>query len=113
MRSPSKPGAIAPISASASWLLAWQMATPSASAASVPGKPGSCSRRETMSCTCGLAALPVPTTDCLIWVGEYSATSRSAPTSAVIAAPRAWPSSRVECGLTLTNTFSMAAQCGL
>jgi hypothetical protein len=28
---------------------------------------------------------------------------------ALIAAPRAWPSNRVDCGLTLTNTFSTAA----
>jgi hypothetical protein len=36
----------------AAW--AWMMARPSASAASLPGRPGSCSRRITISCTCGL-----------------------------------------------------------
>src|SRR6218665_1889929 len=39
----------------------------------------------------------------------YSATGKWLATRAVIQAPRAWPSSRVDCGLTLTNTISTAA----
>jgi hypothetical protein len=42
----------------------------------------------------------------------YSATGSFAVTSAAIAAPRAWPSSSVDCGLTLTKTISTAACCG-
>ena len=42
----------------------------------------------------------------------YSATASSCETSAESAAPRAWPSSSVACGLTLTNTISTEAQVG-
>ena len=42
----------------------------------------------------------------------YSTTATSCATSPVSAAPRAWPSSNVLCGLTLTNTISTAAQSG-
>ncbi len=98
--------------ANASPLCAWQIATPSASAASVPGKPDNFSSRCTMSCTCAFCALPWPTTACLTCRAVYSATSKSAPTNAQIAAPRAWPSNSVDCGLTLTKTFSIAAQSG-
>jgi hypothetical protein len=65
-----------------------------------------------MACTCSLAALPWPTTACLTCKAVYSATGRFAVTSAAIAAPRAWPSSSVDCGLTLTKTISTAACCG-
>src|SRR5471032_634490 len=109
MRKPDRPGPMALIKASVSWLLAWQMATPSASAASVPGRPGSASSRATIACTWSLAALPWPVTACLTCSAVYSATLSSASTSAQMAAPRAWPSSKVDCGLTLTKTFSMAA----
>jgi hypothetical protein len=42
----------------------------------------------------------------------YSCTTSPLDAAAQIAAPRAWPSSRVDCGLTLTNTFSTVATCG-
>ncbi len=42
----------------------------------------------------------------------YSATVTLLDTSPVIAAPRAWPSSSVLCGLTFTNTISTEAQVG-
>ena len=42
----------------------------------------------------------------------YSATGNPPDTSAARAAPRAWPSSSVLCGLTLTNTISAEAHCG-
>src|ERR1041384_4956305 len=79
---------------------AWQMAQASASAASGEGSPGSASRRRTMCWTCSLRAWPLPTTDCFTC------------TAAQIAVPRAWPSARVDCGLTLTNTFSTATSSG-
>jgi hypothetical protein len=59
-----------------------------------------------------LAARPWPTTAFFICRAVYSATGRLAFTSAVSAAPRAWPSSRVDCGLTFTNTISTAAASG-
>ena len=65
-----------------------------------------------MSCTCSFAALPWPTTACFTCSAVYSMTGSSASTAAEIAAPRAWPSSSVDCGLTLTNTFSMATSVG-
>ena len=42
----------------------------------------------------------------------YSATGRPPDTSAASAAPRAWPSSSVLCGLTLTKTISTDAHVG-
>jgi len=65
-----------------------------------------------MCCTCSFAALPLPTTACLTCRAVYSPTGRPVDTRAVMAAPRAWPSSRVDWGLTLTNTFSTAACSG-
>ena len=43
----------------------------------------------------------------------YSATGSPPDTSAASAAPRAWPSSSVLCGLTLTKTISAQAQSGV
>jgi crossover junction endodeoxyribonuclease RuvC len=57
-------------------------------------------------------ARPQPTTACFICRAVYCDTGKSDDTSAVIAAPRAWPSSRVDCGLTLTNTISTVAASG-
>ena len=91
---------------------AWQMAQASASAASAAGSPGSASRRFTMCCTCSFAAWPLPTTACFTCSAVYSATGRPASTAAQIAVPRAWPSASVDCGLTLTNTFSTATSAG-
>jgi enoyl-CoA hydratase/carnithine racemase len=54
---------------------AWQIASPSASAASLPGRPGSASRRFTISCTCSLRAWPWPTMAFFICSAVYSATS--------------------------------------
>ena len=34
-------------------------------------------------------------------------------TAALIAAPLAWPSNKVDCGFVLTKTFSIATQSGL
>src|SRR5688572_20060341 len=51
---------------------AWQIAQARASAASGPGRPGSCSRRRTISCTCSLRAWPCPTTACFTWSAVYS-----------------------------------------
>ncbi len=65
-----------------------------------------------MSCTCAFWALPYPTTACFICRAVYSATGRSAVTSAVMQAPRACPSNSVDCGLTLTNTISTDAAVG-
>src|SRR6218665_1688534 len=59
-----------------------------------------------------LAARPWPTTAFFICSAVYSATGKWLATKAVIQAPRAWPSSRVDCGLTLTNTISTAAASG-
>ena len=42
----------------------------------------------------------------------YSLTGSPASTAAAMAAPRAWPSSSVECGLMLTKTFSTATSVG-
>src|SRR5581483_4288035 len=91
---------------------AWQMAQASASAASGVGSPGSASSRRTMCCTCSFAAWPLPTTDCFTCSAVYSATGRPAITAAQIAVPRAWPSSKVDCGFTLTKTFSIATSTG-
>ena len=66
----------------------------------------------TISCTCSFAALPWPTTACLTCSAVYSLTGKPASTAAEIAAPRAWPSSSVDCGLTLTKTFSTATSVG-
>ncbi|MNR69359.1 hypothetical protein D3C85_1945450 [compost metagenome] len=65
-----------------------------------------------MNCTCSFGALPCPTTDCLTCSAVYSATGRSFITSAVMQAPRAWPSISVAAGLTLTNTCSSADSVG-
>ena len=92
---------------------AWQIAQASASAASGDGAPGRSSRRAHHLLHLLLRrALPWPTTACLTCRAVYSATGRPASTAAAIAAPRAWPSSSVECGLTLTNTFSTATSVG-
>jgi hypothetical protein len=50
----------------------------------------------------------LPTTDCFTCKAVYSETGSPHATAAQIAAPRACPSSNVDCGLTLTNTFSTA-----
>ena len=63
--------------------------------------------------TCSLAALPWPTTACLTCRAVYSATGRSQDTAPQMAAPRAWPSSRVDWGLTLTKMISTTAWSGL
>ena len=63
----------------------------------------------TMNCTCSFGALPCPTTDCFTCSAVYSATGSSFITSAVMQAPRAWPSISVACGLTLTKTISHTA----
>src|SRR6185503_9904170 len=91
---------------------AWQIAQASASAASGLGSPGSASSLFTMCCTCSFLAWPLPTTACLTCSAVYSATGSPAITAAQIAEPRAWPSASVDCGLTLTNTFSIATSCG-
>src|SRR5207237_10102698 len=91
---------------------AWQIAQASASAASAEGSPGRSRSRRTMCCTCSFAAWPLPTTDCFTCNAVYSATGRPAMTAAQIAVPRAWPSARVDCGLTLTKTFSTATWTG-
>src|SRR6185436_11088587 len=91
---------------------AWQIAQASASAASGLGSPGSASSLRTMCCTCSFFAWPLPTTACFTWSAVYSATGRPAITAAQIAVPRAWPSSSVDCGLTLTKTFSIETSCG-
>ena len=88
------------------------MARPSASAASLPGRPGSLSSRFTISCTWLLLARPWPTIAFFICSAVYSATGSPPETSAASAAPRACPSSSVLCGLTLTNTISTEAQAG-
>ena len=44
---------------------------------------------------------------CLTWRAEYSNTGTPLCTTAVSAAPRAWPSLRAESGLRAMNTFSM------
>ncbi len=91
---------------------AWVMARPSASAASLPGRPGSCSSRRTISCTWDLAARPWPTTAFFICSAVYSATGSWLATRAVTQAPRAWPSSRVDWGFTFTKTISTVAASG-
>jgi hypothetical protein len=88
------------------------MARPSASAASLPGSRGNASRRATIDWICALVARPCPTTAFFICSAVYSATGRPPATSAASAAPRAWPSSNVLCGLTLTNTISTDAASG-
>ncbi len=65
-----------------------------------------------MCWTCSFFAWPLPTTDCFTWSAVYSATGSPASTAAQIAVPRAWPSASVDCGLTLTNTFSTATSAG-
>ena len=65
-----------------------------------------------MAWICAFAASPWPTTDFFICRAVYSATGSPAVTSAASAAPRAWPSSRVDCGLTFTNTISTTACSG-
>ncbi len=74
--------------------------------------PAGAAGAATMSCTCSFAALPWPTTACFTCSAVYSATGSPASTAAEIAAPRACPSSSVDCGLTLTNTFSTATSVG-
>ena len=64
------------------------------------------------ACTCSFFAWPWPTIAFFICSAVYSATASSSATSADSAAPRAWPSSSVDCGLTLTKTISIEAQVG-
>ena len=85
----------------------------SASAASARGQPGQREQaahhrlhlrlRGPAAADDGLLDLAAPCTRC---------TGKPASTAAAIAAPRAWPSSSVEFGLTLTNTFSTATSVG-
>src|SRR5690242_16720399 len=84
----------------------------SASAASACSRPGSCSSRPTMCCTCALSPAPVPTTACFTSRAAYSATPRPWCMTAQIAAPRAWPSLSAESALCATNTRSIATSCG-
>ena len=74
--------------------------------------PAGCSRRFTISCTCSFFAWPLPTTACFTCSAVYSETGSVASTAAQIAAPRAWPSSSVDCGFTFTKTFSTATSTG-
>ena len=76
------------------------------------GQAGQREQALTISWTCSLRAWPWPTTAFFICSAVYSDTARSVDTSAVSAAPRAWPSSSVDCGLTLTKTISTEAQVG-
>ncbi len=85
----------------------------SASAASDCSLPCRVSRMPTMYCTWVLSAPPLPTTAFLMWRGAYSLTGRPALTQAQIAAPRAWPSFRADCGFFDRNTVSTAASSGL
>ena len=59
-----------------------------------------------------LSARPVPVTASLISEGVNSSSASFASPQATIAAPRACPSRRVLCGLTFTNTRSIAASSG-
>jgi NADPH:quinone reductase-like Zn-dependent oxidoreductase len=77
---------------------AWVMARPSASAASLPGRPGSLSRRLHHLLHLGLAGFAVAGHGFFICSAVYSATGRLHDTSAVTQAPRAWPSSRWPAG---------------
>ena len=76
------------------------------------GVPSRDSRCWTIICTCSLAARPVPTTAFLICSAVYSCTASALSASAHSAAPRAWPSSRVEAGLVFRKTISSAATSG-
>ena len=60
-----------------------------------------------------LSAWPAPTTDFFTRLAAYSNTGRPARAGASITTPRAWPSFRVEAGLTLTKVSSTAASIGL
>ena len=93
---------------------AWQIAQASASAASVDGWPGSRSSRCTIACTCVLCRLPVAHHRLLdLQRGVLVHGQPARPPARLIAAPRAWPSSSVDCGFTLTKTISTTATCGL
>jgi hypothetical protein len=85
------------------------MAQASASAASVPGRPGSLSSRRTISCTWSFFALPSPTDRLLHLERGVFENRKPREHAAQIAAPRACPRSSVDCGFTFTNTFSTAA----
>src|SRR5690606_3695499 len=91
---------------------AWQIATASASAASVGGAFGSPSRRATMYCTCAISAPPCPTTAFLTWRGEYSKTGTFAPKVAHSAAALACPSFSALSALRWTKTLSIAISAG-
>src|SRR5690606_11234869 len=91
---------------------AWVTAMARASAASACSLPGSPSIAATMCWICALSAAPVPTTASLTSRAAYSLTGRSRRTTALIAAPRAWPSLSAESALRPTNTCSMATSSG-
>src|SRR3546814_5043682 len=74
------------------------MATASASAASAPVIFAPGSRRPIIAWTCCFSALPVPTIDFFTILAEYSPTSVPVRARATSAAPRAWPSFKVDCG---------------
>src|SRR5690606_12265714 len=91
---------------------AWVSAMARASAASACSLPGNPSMAATMCWTWALSAAPVPTTASFISRAAYSDTGRSRSTTALIAAPRAWPSLSAESALRPTNTCSIATSCG-
>jgi hypothetical protein len=65
-----------------------------------------------MNFTCCLFARPFPVTDRLMRAGEYSLTGRPPAATAARIAPRAWPSTSAERGLTATKTCSTTTQSG-
>ena len=75
-----------------------------------PRTPGS--RRPTIMAIWCLSAWPAPTTDFFTRLAAYSNTGRPARAGASITTPRAWPSFRVEPGLTFTKVSSTAASVG-
>ena len=69
-------------------------------------------KRDRVAVIAGQGALAAQRLEALVAQLEGDGARAEAGAAAQIAAPRAWPSSRVDFGLTLTKTCSTAAHCG-